>query len=197
MKTDFLKGLGLTEEQIKSVMAENGKDVNAEKEKTTKAETDLTNANTQLKTATDTITELKKNNTGNEDLQAKVTKYEEDIKTQKADYEAQIKKMKLDSAITGALSKTNAKHADLLASKIDRDKLVVNADGTVTGLDEQIKALKVDYKDLFEAKVSGLEPENHEESAAQVTKEDFAKMGYKERLELFNTNPDLYHELNK
>ena len=30
-----------------------------------------------------------------------------------------------------------------------------------------------------------------------LTKEDFKKMGYKERLELYNKDPETYHELNK
>ena len=38
MKTDFLKGLGLEQDVIDKIMAENGKDIAAEKAKTTKAE---------------------------------------------------------------------------------------------------------------------------------------------------------------
>ena len=33
MKTEFLKELGLSDEQIKSIMAENGKDIAAEKKR--------------------------------------------------------------------------------------------------------------------------------------------------------------------
>ena len=38
MKTEFLKGLGLEQDVIDKIMAENGKDIAAEKAKTTKAE---------------------------------------------------------------------------------------------------------------------------------------------------------------
>ena len=38
MKTEFLKELGLEQEQIDKIMAENGKDIAAEKAKATKAE---------------------------------------------------------------------------------------------------------------------------------------------------------------
>ena len=38
MKTEFLRGLGLEQDAIDKIMAENGKDVAAEKAKTTKAE---------------------------------------------------------------------------------------------------------------------------------------------------------------
>ncbi|MDD6796287.1 MAG: phage scaffolding protein [Clostridiaceae bacterium] len=198
MKTEFLKELGLTEEQIKSVMAENGKDIKAEKDKTTKAETDLTNANAQLESANKTIKELKKNNGDNEALQTKVTEYENQIKSQKTAYEKQIRDMKLNSAIDNALLKEKAKHSELLSSKIDRDKLVINDDGTITGLDEQITGLKTNYKDLFEATVTGKAPENHENvGGSQITKEQFNKMTYNERLDLYNKNPDLYHNLQE
>ena len=57
--------------------------------------------------------------------------------------------MKIDAAINKALADNNAKHAELLAGKIDREKLIVSDDGTVSGLDEQMKGLKESYKDLF------------------------------------------------
>ena len=36
--------------------------------------------------------------------------------------------------------------------------------------------------------------EEHQEQ--KVTKEEFAKMGYQQRVKLFNENPDLYNELS-
>lgn len=149
MKTEFLKQLGLSEEQIKSVMAENGKDVEAEKAKTTAATTKLDDVNNQLETANTTIKDLKKNNADNEALQVKVTEYENQVKTLKTDYDTKVKNMTLNSAIEKALTGAKAKHSDLLANKIDREKLIVNADGTVTGIDEQLTGLKESYKDLF------------------------------------------------
>lgn len=162
MKTEFLKELGLTEEQIKSIMAENGKDVEAEKEKIKATTTELEGTETQLKEANSTITELKKNNGDNEGLQTKVKEYEDTIKTQKADYEAKVRNLTLDSAIEKTLTGAKAKHTDLLSTKIDREKLVVSEDGKVTGLDEQLKGLKETYKDLFEEKISGATPANPE-----------------------------------
>ena len=85
MKTEFLKGLGLSDEQIKSVMAENGKDIEVEKEKTKTATTELDGIKTQLTEANKTITDLKKNNGDNEALQTKVKEYEKAIADQKAE----------------------------------------------------------------------------------------------------------------
>lgn len=194
MKTEFLKGLGLTEDQIKSVMAENGKDVQAEKDKLSKIETELEGTKTQLKEASTTINDLKKNNINNEELQTKVKEYESTIKTQKADYEVKVRNLTLDSAIEKALASSKAKHTDLLSTKIDREKLVISEDGKVSGLDEQVKGLKESYKDLFEEKISGREPAKNGDSIL-LTKEQFNKMGYQEKLKLYTENKNLYEEM--
>lgn len=162
MKTEFLKSLGLNEDQIKSIMAENGKDIEAEKEKAKSISTELENTKTQLSESNKTITDLKKNNGDNEALQAKVKEYEDTIKANKAEYDTKVRNLTLDSAIEKALTTSKAKHTDLLSGKIDRDKLVIGEDGKVTGLDEQLKGLKESYKDLFEEKISGNPPANPE-----------------------------------
>lgn len=165
MKTEFLKSLGLNEEQIKSIMAENGKDIEAEKEKAKAVSTELDSTKIQLAESNKTIADLKKNNGDNEALQAKVKEYEDTIKNQKADYEAKVRDLTLDSAIEKALTLSKAKHTDLLSGRIDRDKLVIGEDGKVTGLDEQIKGLKESYKDLFDEKISGNTPVNPEKGS--------------------------------
>ncbi|HII4428796.1 TPA: phage scaffolding protein [Clostridium perfringens] len=162
MKRKFLEDLGLEKEVIDKIMAENGSDIEAEKAKTVEVTTKLESVNSQLKEANNTITNLKKNNSNNEELQAKVKEYENTIKTQKTEYETKVRNLTLDSAINNALTKAKAKHSDLLASKFDRDKLVINEDGTVTGLDEQLKGFKETYKDMFEVTLGGATPPNPE-----------------------------------
>lgn len=161
MKRKFLEDLGLTKEQIDSVMDENGKDIEAEKEKATTTTAELEDVKKQLKEANSTITDLKKSNADNEALQAKVKEYEDTIKTQKADYEAKVRNLTLDSAIEKALINAGAKHIDLLSTKIDREKLKIETDGKVIGLDEQISAYKENYKDLFIPKIEGRDPNNN------------------------------------
>lgn len=141
------------------------KDVNVEFPKNAVPKETFNDVNTQLKTANTTIADLKKNNEDNESLQTKVKEYENTIKTQKADYETKVRNLTLDSAIEKALVTSKAKHTDLLSTKIDRDKLLIDKDGKVSGLDEQLKGLKETYKDLFEEKMSGIPPVNPEGGA--------------------------------
>lgn len=196
MKRKFLEDLSLEKDVIDKIMAENGADIEAEKAKYTEANTKLEDITKQLEEANNTIKGLKKNNADNEALQNQVKEYEEKIKIQKADYESKVRNLTLDAAIEKALSVAKAKHTDLLSSKIERDKLVINDDNTITGLDEQLNSLKENYKDLFEVTVSGTTPTNTESSSG-ITKEQFNKMGYKERVELYNSNKELYTQLKE
>ena len=168
MKRKFLEDLGLEKEAIDKIMAENGADIEAEKAKTTEANTKLEDATKQLEEANNTIKDLKKNNADNEALQTKVKEYEDNMKTQKAEFDTKVRNLTLDAAIEKALSVAKAKHTDLLSSKIERDKLVINDDNTITGLDEQLNSLKENYKDLFEATVQGNTPDNTSQSTSQT-----------------------------
>ncbi|HAT4306263.1 TPA: hypothetical protein I9080_000011 [Clostridium perfringens] len=163
---ELLKAQGLTDEQIKAVMGSMKKEKiytttleNAE-DRYNKLKGQKDDLEGQLKTSNETIKELKKNNADNEELQKTIKQHEETIKTLKTDSETKIRNLTLDSAINNALTKAKAKHSDLLASKFDRDKLVINEDGTVTGLDEQLKGFKETYKDMFEVTLGGATPPN-------------------------------------
>lgn len=138
------------------------KQINAEFPKNAVPKDKYNDVSEQLKTANTTITDLKKNNGDNSELQKTIKAHEATIKTQKADYETKVRNLTLDSAIEKALSTAKAKHSDLLSTKIDREKLLIGEDGKVTGLDEQLKGLKETYKDLFEEKITGIPPANPE-----------------------------------
>ena len=163
---ELLKAQGLTDDQIKAVMKAMSKEKiytttleNAD-ERYNKIKGQKEDLEGQLKTSNDTIKGLKKNNTDNEELQKTIKEHEDTIKTLKTDSATKIRNLTLDSAINNALIKSKAKHSDLLSSKFDRDKLVINDDGSVTGLDEQLKGFKDTYKDMFEVTLGGGTPPN-------------------------------------
>lgn len=113
----------------------------------------------QLKTANATIGTLKKEHGDVETLQATIKTHEGTIVTMEKEHKTKINDMAVDAAIEKALLGSKAKHTDLLTGKFDRDKITVK-DGTVTGVDEQLKTFKDTYKDLFEEKLSGRTPAN-------------------------------------
>ncbi|MBI6050333.1 hypothetical protein H8J84_07070, partial [Clostridium perfringens] len=88
-----------------------------------------------------------------------------------------------------------------LADRFDRDKLVIKESGEVEGLEEQGNGLKETFKDLFtvEKVLGGKQPPNPPAGGTggpgQITREQFNKMGYMERNQLYKENPALYQQL--
>lgn len=156
---------------------------------------------TELDTANGLIAELKKGTKGNEDLQGKITGYE----TQVQQLQAELEKTKLENAIQLALRDAKAVDPDYLAFKLrekySTDELTLDENGKVKGMDDKLAGLKTQFPAQFEGSGSKKVIENklpdEQGGGDSVTKDDFAKMSYQERLKLFNENPDTYAELTK
>ena len=76
----------------------------------------------------------------------------------KAKYEANLKAQKIDAAVTLALTNAKAVNVKAVKALLDLDKADIAEDGTVKGLDEQIKALQdaEDSKMLFQSQTPKL-----------------------------------------
>lgn len=156
---------------------------------------------TELDTANGLIAELKKGTKGNEELQSKITGYE----TQVQQLQAELEKTKLENAIQLALRDAKAVDPDYLAFKLREkykpEELTLDENGKVKGMDDKLAGLKTQFPAQFESSGNKKVIENklpdNQGGGDSVTKEDFAKMGYQERLKLFNENPTAYAELTK
>lgn len=151
MKTAFLKGLGLEKDVIDEIMAENGKDIEAEKAKATQLQTQLDAANKTIKER-DTQLETLKNNPDNpETLKQQIKQLQDDNKAAKEAHEKEIKELKVSTALEKALSDAKAKNAKAVKALLDLGEDVELADdGTIKGLDDKIKALKKSDAYLFD-----------------------------------------------
>ena len=155
----------------------------------------------ELSTANGLIAELKKGTKGNEELQGKITGYE----TQVQQLQAELEKTKLENAIQLALRDAKAVDPDYLAFKLHEkykpEELTLDDNGKVKGMDDKLAGLKTQFPAQFESSGNKKVIENklpdNQGGGDSVTKEDFAKMGYQERLKLFNENPTAYAELTK
>lgn len=109
-----------------------------------------------------------------------------------------LKNEAIKTAVTVALNTIAPKHSKLLINAIDLSKIDLK-DSSLVGFDDELNSLKTAYPDLFINKTSSNTPPTlpNNNGGKNITKEDFKKMGYAERTELYNTDKKLYEELSK
>lgn len=198
---EILKAQNLTDEQINNITTKMKEEKiyttsleNAD-ERYTKLKSQKADLDEQIKTANTTITELKKNNKDNEALQKTIQ-----------DHEATIENLKKESAqkdfnyaLDSALKDNKCKNAKALKALLDLENIKFN-EGKLEGLEGQLNALKESDGYLFDT--SNPAPGNTGGAGnhprvgdGAITKEQFNKMTYKERVDLFNSNKELYDQL--
>lgn len=91
MKTEFLKGLGLSDEDVQKILAENGKDIEREKAKTAEAIEENKTLKGDKKTLEEKIDELTKTANTAEDYKNKLETLQNDIKVKEEKAEADRK----------------------------------------------------------------------------------------------------------
>ena len=148
MKREFLRELGLSEEQIEKVMAEHGKTVTDTTAKLAAAEESKKALEAQLVERDKDIKDLKKGAEDNAELAQKYADLETKYKGAKAEYEQQIKDTNLNHAVDMAL--TGKVHdAGIVRGLLDRTKLTLDEQGQLGGLEEQLKGLSESKPFLF------------------------------------------------
>ena len=204
-KEDFVK-LGVDEELAKKceeASAEELKgyipkarfdEVNNEKKK---LELDVRDRDGQLETL--------KNSTGDvESLKQQIADLQKDNKAKDEAHAKEIKKMQRETADNELLTAAKAKNNKAVIALLDAIEETVDIDSYKTKRSEQIEALVKSDAYLFEAKeskkaqVKGATPgEPTDPDTKGITKEQFIKMSYKDKVNLYNTNKDLYDSLSK
>lgn len=148
MKREELKELGLTDEQIGSIMALHGVTVNELNSRVSTAEQQATQYQEQLEKNQNELNDFKANAKGNEDL----TKQLEDLQSRfdeiKTSSEQQIADLKKSSAIDLALTQAGAKNIKAAKALLDSESLELTDEG-LKGLDDQLVALKESDGYLF------------------------------------------------
>lgn len=188
----------LSKEEIKSIIAKHGEYIKTETEKVEKQYKEEIN---EYKTTIDDLKEQIKNAPKSDEL--------ESLKGKIADYEQKE---------ADRIAKQKAKEEDDILTKniieVIGDKKFVN-DYTKNSIINEVKTALKDNanlgksaKDLFEQITNGKDgifanpnqvidmPSVDENVETTISKEDFNKMGYKERLELKSSNPELFKKYN-
>lgn len=163
-------------------------EVNTEKKK---LETTISERDTQL--------EGLKNSTGDvEAMKKTIEDLQTDNKTKDETHASEIKQLKLESAVSAALTGAKAKNEKAVKAllELDLEKAEFGEDGSVKGLEDQIKKLteSEDTKFLFntdtkKTKIKGATP-GEAGNEDPDTKVDTSKMNYEELSAYMVENPD-------
>lgn len=200
---EILKSQGLSDEQVQTIVGEmkQNKVFTASEENLDirygKLKTDFDNLTKQHGESTSLIEQMKKDNAGNEVLQGKITEYESKITA----LTAELQQAKVDAALKVALLEAKVVDVDYLTFKIkEKGEVKLDEQGKIKGIDETIASLKTQFPNQFSSeskrKIDEHKlPEGDPDNKHGVTKEQFDKMGYQERLQFYNENPDAYKEL--
>lgn len=124
----------------------------------------------------------------------------EELAKFKADTLANQTNAKKISAIEALLRQNNAneKVIKLLAKSVDLSKVELDEKGEIKDSKSIIDSLKSDNAELFTSSTtSGATPATppKNDNGKTITKEQFAKMGYNERVKLYNEDRELYETL--
>lgn len=152
MKREDLKAMGLTDEQIEKVMAENGKDVEKHKTAADTAKTELDGLKAQLTEANKTIDGFKGQDI--EGVKKSADEYKAKFEQAQKDSAAQVAQLKFDHTLDGLLTTAKAKNTKAVKALMDMEQLKKDfneKDGSISGWDDQLKKVMEANAYLFEA----------------------------------------------
>ncbi len=149
MKVEFLKGLGLTDEQIQNIQAESGREIQKYKEENIDLKAEVNNTKELLDNANKEIDSYK-----SMDIEA-IKKAAEDYKTKyetaENEHKAQLAEIQLNNKLekyVDGLKLKNDIYKKAVISRIKEKELKFDGD-TLLGGEELVKGFKEQYADAF------------------------------------------------
>lgn len=197
-----LEDMGLSKEQVDSIIKINGDDIENAKSasateiKNLKAE--VTSLNTQVSDRDKQLETLKSTAGDNDTLKQQIADLQAENTKAKETHESEMNQLKVDFAVEKALTGAKAKNIKAVKALLDLTDAKFDKDGNVKGLAEQIENLVKgdDTKFLFEEskqqtqqQFKGFQPgsSTQQKPGAEV---DTSKMTYDELCAYLAENPD-------
>lgn len=151
MKREQLKELGLTEEQINSVMGLHDQTVTELNKNLAAAEQERDRFKEQLDSNQTELDALKESVKGNEELTQQLTDLQNKFNEAEKDAQKKLAEQQKDFAIKLALKEVNARDEDIVLQLLNKEAIKVTDEG-LEGLKEQLDALKENKNFLFQEK---------------------------------------------
>lgn len=192
MTKEQLITLGVSEELATKIAGESKKELESyiEKSKYSELEAEKNQLTESQKTLAKQLEEVKKNSGDNAELKKQIEEMQNTNKAKEKEYKDNLAKIKLDNAVEIALMSSGAKNSKAVKALLNLEKAVLGEDGKITGLEEQIKALKTaeDSSFLFAEtpKVKGANPAGNPGKGGDI---DFKNMTYSQIEKYLAENP--------
>lgn len=163
-----LKGFGLTDEVISNILESQKKKMEnyVLKSEHDNVKNELESEKQKVKDRDETIKKLKTFEGTAAELQTKVDELNKELKTKDENYEKNLNAQKKESAIKfGVMNFESAvQDLDMVVGLIDKEKVTIDKDGKITGLDEQLKDLQKNKAFLFKTKSNDDNDDNSQNS---------------------------------
>ena len=200
-----LEDLGLSKEQVDSVIKINGDDIENAKSASAaeikNLQTEVDGLKTQVSDRDKQLENLRVSAGDNESLKKQIEDLQTENQTAKEKHESELTQLKVDFAVEEALTGAKAKNITAVKALLDLNDAKLDKDGSVKGLAEQIEKLTSgdDTKFLFEAQKQTKQQQNFkgfqpgasgEQKPGEGEKVDFSKMSYDELTAYMEANPD-------
>ncbi|MDO5716384.1 MAG: phage scaffolding protein [Tissierellia bacterium] len=182
MKQEDLKALNLTEEQLKEIQRLNGLDIKNLQEQLAVKEAEIKDIESKL---------AKFEGIDPEAIKAEADQYKTDV----AAKEAEIKQLQKAYALDMELIKKGCRNTKAAKAIIPADKLENADEATIHAL---VEGLTESDGYLFAAKEGVPQVASSVSTKKeQITKDEFRKMKYRERLAIYKEDPELYKSLTE
>lgn len=195
MKKEEFVALGISEELAAKAEAASLKELGGYVEKSKHDEVVEENK-TLKKSVSDRdkqLDDLKAASGDNEELKKQIETMKQQNADQEKAHKAELAGLRLDNAVDTALTAAGSKNNKAVKALLDLSKVKQGEDGTVTGLDDQLKAVQKSDAYLFNTKQQnnfrGFNPGASGDNKPG-TKVDMSKMTYEELAAYIENNPD-------
>ena len=196
MTKEELLALNLTEEQATAIIEDYGKNYVSKSQFNEKNEK-YKQAKQELETTRSEYSKLAESESANETLKAQIKELQDEAAERDSQYAQKIKEMQVDNGINSAILQCGVKNPKILTSLLNKEAITLNEDGSISGLQEQIEALKQSDSYLFTSDTpKGVVPGETNTQHTGLTKEEFNKLTYEQMNALYTENPDLFNELS-
>ena len=191
----LLKGMGLTDEQVDTIIEAHTDTVDGLKADVSKYKTDAE----KLSGVQKELDDLKAK--GDDGWKEKHDKLKDEFDKYKGDIEAKETKARVNNAVRSYLESKSITGDNLDLAMMACESIIASAelDGEklkdTTALDTLVGSKFKRLVTHTETKGANTANPPANNGNSGVTKADFQKMSYRDRLQIYNENPDLYNEL--